>query len=248
VIAPLLWQRYVRRFDLLALTHPHPNHARGLVSVLRLFPAQHLLTNGTPLQSNYLRDLLRAGEAWHTQHHTALDGPRQWQWGALRMTVLAPPGWAEQETTKWVPRTENDRSLVLRLQYGRTRLLLTGDIEQSTERWLLAQGADIQANILQIPHHGSKTSTSPDFVAQVRPDVGVISVGAGNPYGHPHQRVLEVLAAHRVQVWRTDVHGAVTISSDGMQYQVVPFRPYRPMGERGRATEERGNDGERDAD
>lgn len=238
VIAPVLWQRYVRRFDLLALTHTHPNHARGLVSVLRLFPAQHLLTNGTPLQADYLRALVSAGQSWRTQHHTAVDGPRQWQWGGLHVTVIAPPTLLEQERTGWAPRTENDRSLVLHLQYGSTRVLLTGDIEHSTERWLATHHPDLRADILQIPHHGSKTSTSPDFVKQIQPAVGVISVGADNPYGHPHRRVLEVLAAQQIQVWRTDVHGAVTITSDGTRYQVVPFRPYRPREEeRGRQRE-----------
>ena len=135
---------------------------------------------------DYLRDLVNAGQSWQTQRHTAADGPRQWQWGGLQVTVMAPPPALEQERTGWAPRTENDRSLVLRLQYGGTRLLLTGDIEHSTERWLVAHRPDLQADILQIPHHGSKTSTSSDFVAQVRPTVGVISVGADNPYGHPH--------------------------------------------------------------
>lgn len=91
IVAPFLWQHYVRRFDLIALTHMHPDHARGLVSILRLFPAQHLLTNGSAITSDYVRDLLMAGQRWGTQHHTARDGPRQWQWERLQMTVLSPP-------------------------------------------------------------------------------------------------------------------------------------------------------------
>jgi competence protein ComEC len=71
IVAPFLWQHYVRRFDLIALTHMHPDHARGLVSVLRLFPAQHLLTNGSPVTSDYVRDLLTAGQRWGTQQHGA---------------------------------------------------------------------------------------------------------------------------------------------------------------------------------
>jgi competence protein ComEC len=142
--------------------------------------------------------------------------------------VLAPPGTVEQQHTAWAPPTENDRSLVLRLQYGSVRLLFTGDIQHATERWLLAHRPDLRADILQVAHHGSQTSTLPAFVASVRPHVGIISLGAGNPYGHPHARVLDVLAAHHVEVFRTDYHGAITITSDGAQYQVTPFRPYRP--------------------
>jgi competence protein ComEC len=228
VIAPFLWDHYVRHFDLIALTHPQADHARGLVSLLRLFPARYLLTNGTPLRRGYLRDLLAAGERWGTQHSTALEGQRDWQWGRLHLAVLAPPGTVEQQHTAWAPPTENDRSLVLRLQYGSVRLLFTGDIQHATERWLLAHRPDLRADILQVAHHGSQTSTLPAFVASVRPHVGIISLGAGNPYGHPHARVLDVLAAHHVEVFRTDYHGAITITSDGAQYQVTPFRPYRP--------------------
>ena len=228
IIAPFLWQHYVRRFDLIALTHMHPDHARGLVSILRLFPARHLLTNGSPITSDYVRDLLTAGQRWGTQHHTAQDGPRQWQWERLQVTVLAPPETTEPRHATWIPRNENDRSLVLRLQYGDIRLLLTGDIEQATERWLLAQGADVRADILKVPHHGSKTSTSLAFVQRVQPRVGIISTGADNPYGHPHPQVLDVLAQQGVEVWRTDEHGAITITSDGTGYQVSAMRPYRP--------------------
>jgi len=228
LVAPFLWQHYVRRFDLVALTHMHPNHARGLVSILRLFPAQHLLTNGSPATSEYVRDLLTAGQRRGTRQHTAQEGPRQWQWERLQVTVLAPPDTSTEQHTAWTPRNENDRSLVLRLQYGTVRLLLTGDIEQATERWLLAQGVDVRADILQVPHHGSKTSTSLAFVQQVQPRLGIISTGADNPYGHPHAQVLHVLAQQGIEVWRTDEHGAITITSDGTGYQIRAMRPYRP--------------------
>jgi competence protein ComEC len=228
IIAPFLWQHYVRRFDLVALTHMHPDHARGLVSILRLFPARHFLTNGSPATSDYLRDLLLAGQRWGTQHHTALDGRRQWQWEQLQVTVLAPPETAALPHATWAPRNENDRSLVLRLQYGGVRLLLTGDIEQATERWLLRHGTDLRAEILKVPHHGSKTSTSPAFVQRVQPRVGIISTGVDNPYGHPHPHVLDVLAQQGVEVWRTDEHGAITIVSDGTGYHIKAMRPYRP--------------------
>jgi competence protein ComEC len=229
LVAPFLWQHYVRHFDLMALTHMHPDHARGLVSILRLFPTRHLLTNGSAVTSDYVRDLVAAGQRWGTQQHIATDGARHWQWERLQMSVLAPPETPAKQRPAWLPRNENDRSLVLRLQYGAVRLLLTGDIEQSTERWLLAQGADMRADILKVPHHGSKTSTSLAFVQQVQPQVGIISTGAGNPFGHPHQQVLDVLMQQGVAVWRTDRHGAITITSDGTGYRVNAVRPYRPV-------------------
>ena len=225
VVAPVLWDRHVRRLDLVALTHPHPNHARGLVSILRLFPTEHLLTNGTPMRYDYLRDLLAAGERWKTQHHTAPSGRREWRWGDLRLTVLSPPSASEQARMPWNPKSENDRSLVMLLQYGAVRLLLTGDIQHATEHWLVTHRDDLRADVMQVPHHGSKTSTLPDFVRHVRPRDGIISLGAGNPYGHPHPRVLSTLAEQQVRVWRTDLHGAVTVSTDGSTYEILTHYP-----------------------
>ena len=226
VVAPVLWDRHIRRLDLVALTHPHPNHARGLVSVLRLLPTEHLLTNGTPLRHDYLSDLLTAGERWNTRHHTALSGTREWRWGDLRLTVLSPPSVAEQARMPWNPKSENDRSLVMLLQYGGVRILLTGDIQHATEHWLAARYRDdLRADVMHIPHHGSKTSPLPDFVRHVRPRDGIISLGAGNPYGHPHPRVLNTLSEQHVRVWRTDVHGAVTVSTDGSTYEILTHHP-----------------------
>ena len=117
---------------------------------------------------------------------------------------------------------------MLRLRYGAIRMLFTGDIQHHTERWLLRHRPDLRADILQIPHHGSKTSTAAAFVRRVRPRVGIISLGAGNIYGHPHPSVLRVLESERVQVFRTDDHGAITVTSDGTRYDITTFRPYRP--------------------
>ena len=225
VVAPVLWNRHIRHLDLVALTHTHPNHARGLVSLMRLFPTRHLLTNGTSMQGGYLRDILTAGERWNTRHHRAPDGQREWHLGNLRLTVLSPPTADEQTSTSWNPRSENDRSLVLLLQYGEVRILLTSDIQHVAESWLQAHRRELRADVMQVPHHGSKTSTTPDFVRQVRPRDGIISLGAGNPYGHPHPGVLKTLSEQQVKVWRTDIHGAVTVSTDGSTYEILTHRP-----------------------
>lgn len=224
IVAPFLWEHHVRRLDFMAMTHTHPNHARGLVSIMHSFPTQTLLTNGSAMHTDYLRALLRAAKRWGTIHTTALHGPRQWHWGQLQLNLLAPPAENDSHRAAWHADAENDRSLVLLLQYGAIRLLLTGDIEHATERWLVTHYPHLRADILQIPHHGSKTSTSPIFVQHLQPRDGIISVGAGNAYGHPHSRVLQTLQDHGVRVWRTDELGAITVSSDGTTYRIDSFR------------------------
>jgi len=228
VVAPMLWQRFIRRLDLMAMTHTHSNHARGLVSLLKLFPSPHVLTNGSPFNTDYLREFRTLCASRGTQLHTAQTGPRHWQWGDVHLTVLAPPSATHPHRATWQPLTENDRSLVIRLQYRDIRILFTGDIEHATERWLLTHVDDLRADILQIAHHGSRTSTLPDFVKRVQPQVGLISVGAGNPYGHPHPQVLATLQQHHVRLFRTDRHGAITLTTDGTTYHIAPFRPYHP--------------------
>ncbi len=224
VVAPVLWQHRVGHFDLMAITHMHPNHARGTASLFRLFGARHLLTNGSPMHADYLQDMIALAKQRGTLIHTAQTGPQHWQWGRLQLTVLAPPRPSPSHAS-WAPPTENDRSLVLRLQYGDVRILFTGDIHHATEQWLATHIDDLRADILQIPHHGSRTSTHYAFIQQVQPKVGIITAGAGNSYGHPHPRVLATLAQHGVRVFRTDRHGAITITSDGTRYDIKPFRP-----------------------
>jgi competence protein ComEC len=232
IVAPVLWQHHIGRFDLMALSHMHPNHARGLASLFRLFDAQHVLTNGSPMHADYLRDMIALGTQRGTHIYTAQTGPRHWRWGRLQLSVLSPP--AHASLPPWHPPSENDRSLVLRLQYGKVRILLTGDIERATEQWLATHTDDLRADILQIPHHGSRTSTHADFIQRVQPEVGIITSGSGNSYGHPHPRVLATLEQHNVRVFRTDLHGAITITSDGTQYHIEPFilnpgSPLRPV-------------------
>ena len=224
IVAPVLRRYRIRQFDLMAITHMHPNHARGLSSLYRLFGAEQLLTNGSPMYADYLEAMLILAAERGTRLHHAPTAPRHWRWGRLEMTILSPP--PQDSPLPWQPPGENDRSLVLRLQYGKTRILLTGDIHHATEQWLAGHIDDLRADILHIPHHGSRTSTHPDFVERVQPAVGVITSGSGNSYGHPHPPTLATLAQHDVRVFRTDRHGAITVISDGERYWVETFTAY----------------------
>ncbi|MEX2373564.1 MAG: hypothetical protein WD800_07155, partial [Dehalococcoidia bacterium] len=120
--------------------------------------------------------------------------------------------------------SDNNGSLVLLLTVGERRILVAGDIEAEAEAWLLAAGADLRADALVVPHHGSRSSSTPAFLAAVGPAVAVIPVGT-NPYGHPHPDVLERYAAlEGVALYRTDEDGSVTFRSDGARLWVASER------------------------
>ena len=111
-------------------------------------------------------------------------------------------------------------SIVLRIDYGSTSFLLTGDMEKTAESDLVASGANLKADVLQVGHHGSSTSTGYAFLNAVLPEMGIISCGVNNKYGHPHEETLSILRDAGVDVYRTDLLGTITIGSDGQNYTV----------------------------
>ncbi|RJQ10864.1 MAG: hypothetical protein C4558_04120, partial [Dehalococcoidia bacterium] len=132
--------------------------------------------------------------------------------GAWSLTVLGPPA----DTSKVA--SENDRSLVLLVESGARRILLTADIEAAGEAWLVESGWPLRADVALVPHHGSKSSSTSPFVRAVSPAVAVVSVGTRNSYGHPAD---EVLARYdRSMLYRTDLAGTVTLATDGTRLWV----------------------------
>jgi competence protein ComEC len=110
---------------------------------------------------------------------------------------------------------DNNNAAVLRLDYGKTSMVLTGDIERAAEERLVRRGAKLKCTILKVAHHGSKTSTSELFLRAASPQASIISCGRYNPFGHPNAGVLERLSKRRVSTFRTDLNGAIEVSSDG---------------------------------
>jgi competence protein ComEC len=127
-----------------------------------------------------------------------------------------------------VNEASNDDSLVLRLEDGGVRFLLAGDIQKKVEQRLVREDAEISADFLKVPHHGSKTSSTPDFVAAVAPKVAVVSAGEANPFGHPAPGTVERYAQAGVRLLRTDRDGAVTALTDGHALTVTTFAESHP--------------------
>jgi competence protein ComEC len=210
---------YLRReggeLAMFVLSHPHADHVGGAGSVIRaLRPGVYLdgaYVGGSEPYRVSLADALDRGVRWRRVHpgdQTRVDG--------MTLTVLAPD-------SIWMRTLDdpNDASVVVRVEYGSVRFLLMGDAERSEERWLLANAsAWLRADILKVGHHGSITSTTPDFLGAVRPRAAVVSVGAGNGYGHPSARVMAALAESGAEVLRTDQLGSIVIRTDGRRIEV----------------------------
>ena len=203
----------VTRIDLLVATHPHSDHIGGMQEVLLAFPVGQVLDAGLPHTSSTYEHFLETIEQKNIPYRVAEQGQTIDLDPALGIFVLSPP----EERFGDDP---NANSVVLRISYGTIDFLLTGDMGGESEDALAGNGYPLDAEIQKVGHHGSFSSTSPAFLARVRPETAIIPVGKDNPYGHPHQQTLDLLKDSGVTVYRTDRDGTVVVRSDGMSYSV----------------------------
>lgn len=207
---------YDRRIDLVILSHPQLDHLGGLPTVLNRYPVGGVLASPARQESEAYRAFRQAVREANIPYREATAGQRIDLGQGARLYVLAPrPDLPPADDV-------NSASVVLKLVMGPVSILLPGDIEGEGEARLVRSGADLRATVLKLPHHGSSTSSTPSFLARVDPIIDVISVGADNRYGHPSPAVL-----HRLEgdlIYRTDLQGDITVSTDGQRLWVRPQR------------------------
>ena len=213
VVSPYLWDRSIARIDVMVCTHAHADHIGGLPSLLANFHAKELWTGAN--SENPAWDALRERARRDGVRIVPLHRGQRFNYGGAELEVLAP-------SLDYVPKEapHNNDSLAFRVTFGRHSFLLSGDIERQIEAELIAEGLVRKTDVLKVPHHGSKTSSTAAFLDLLRPAFAVMSAGFENSYGHPHPEVLERYEERQACVLRTDLDGLVTVRSDGRRLQM----------------------------
>lgn len=202
-----------RTIDFVIGTHPDADHVGGLVDVLERYKVRQLLITENTGESTTAEAYMKAIQEEGASVSYARTGQQFVLGASTTLTVLFPETSAEAMES-------NASSIVLRLTYGDTSVLLTGDSPKRIEEYLvLTQGEYLQSDVLKVGHHGSRTSTSELFLEEVAPRYAVISAGADNRYGHPHVEVTDLLFNKRVETLSTAEEGTVTFISDGVTIQ-----------------------------
>ena len=208
----------VNTIDLFILTHPHADHIGQAAAILEAFEVDEVWMSSyehtTPLFEKVLDALLET-DAYYHEPRTG----EHFTFGELGLHVLNP---AE------IGSNLHATNIVVRAVYGDVAFLFTGDAEQRTERDMVQQASPLGATILQLGHHGSRTSSSLDFLLAVRPEVAIYSAGVGNSFGHPHEEVLNRFTILEIPVYGTDRNGTIIVRTDGLDY-IVYRETGRPL-------------------
>jgi competence protein ComEC len=220
-----LWSRGFQKIDVVALTNAHQDHLGGLAAVLENFRVGQLWI-GREAHSQALANAekLARDRKIPIEHETRAN---TFAWDDVQGKFL----WPQASSASPSDAAKNDDSLVLRVRYADRTLMLPGDAEKDSEREMLSENSpdDLQAEVLKVGHHGSKNSTTAEFLGAVKPRLAIISVGEDNPYGHPNAELLGELGNTGVRVLRADRDGAVHILMDSKSLEVRCFIPCPPI-------------------
>jgi competence protein ComEC len=218
VTSRFIWSLGRTRIDYVLATHADADHIDGAADVIRNFIVRQAIVGHVPVSDPEFNRFRRA-IAQRRVPLASINAGNRFDVEGVQVEVV----WPRRPTQEPVTSGNND-SVVLRLVYGSVAVLLTGDIEQAAERELVASDVDLRADVVKIPHHGSKTSSTEAFIDAVEPRYGVISVGERSRFGHPHPSVVNRYAERGVRLLQTGRDGTVTVETDGRSVEVRTFR------------------------
>ena len=211
ILGPLarVMSPFDKSIDAIIITNPDADHLGGFSDILKNYKVGKVFESGALTDSKTYQNFKEEIKKQNIPDILAKKGMRLDIGGGAVIDILFP----DRDVAEWAT---NDGSVVARLTYGETSIMLTGDATAKTEKIILGENSTKQlaSDILKIGHHGSRTSTSGEFIKAVSPEFALISVGKDNSYGHPHQDTLDTLASFGIKIFRTDLLGTIIIKCD----------------------------------
>ena len=213
----------VTKLKNIIITHPHADHMGGFYAIAKAMPIEHVYDDGISVDNNMYKTYEKWIDKNKIQRSTLRSGDVvDFGHGAVFL-VYAP--WVEPLTDKKGAPDLNNNSIVGKLIFGKFSMLFTGDAELQEEKKLIKeQNSRLFARVLKVGHHGSRTSSSEDFLKSIKPESALISNGMYNSYGHPHDITLRRLQENNIAIYRTDTMGRIHISTDGNEWQITTER------------------------
>ncbi len=217
IVSEFLWHRGYSRIDYILATHADADHIQGLTDVAKNFEIGAAIFGRTPIEDPDFAALagvlLRRGIPVEI-----VARGETLKFDEVLVEVLYPPASDDAGAV-----SDNDNSVVLRIIYGSRSFLLTGDIESAAENRILAGKVDLKSDLIKVAHHGSRTSSTQQFIDAVDAKQAIISVGRSSPFGHPHKEIVERWKAHGTKLRTTGEKGTVSVSTDGKSLEIKTF-------------------------
>lgn len=207
----------ITKINVMVATHPHEDHIGGLIDVINNFTVDNIIDSGNSHTTVTFKDYLSAIKT-NNINFIVPDLGQEFDIGqSIKMQILGPIS---------VTDDLNNSSIVIKLTYGSTSFLFTADAQSQEESQILSKGYDLSSQVLKVGHHGSVSSSGVNFLKAVSSNIGVISCGKNNSYGHPDEITLKNLTSVKAAIYRTDTTGSIIIESDGVKINVLQGRSY----------------------
>ncbi|WP_239984545.1 MBL fold metallo-hydrolase [Lentibacillus sediminis] len=201
----------ISEIDLIIVSHPDADHIGQLAEIVAAYPVGEVWMSGNESSSDTFQEAIAAVLNSDSDYHEPRTG-EEYEIGPMELKVLYPSS---------ITGRSNEESVAVHFTYGDVRFLFTGDAEQAGEMEMLNSGVGVEADILQLGHHGSDTSSAPAFIEAVDPAIAIYSAGADNSYGHPSPEVVSRIQNSGIELYGTDVHGTIVVTTDGENYSIA---------------------------